>query len=115
MPQQFSLQDVAEILDHIRPVDSGRRSLYILNDTLHVTRLGELPNDAQLVGTLSQTDINDGLSPKMWAKIDDRLRRYAETGTIEWEPRERSTTPTSTPSSTPSPPQQNGATRTCGP
>lgn len=76
------LKLVTDVLDRVRPVDSGMYGLYLANRKIIVRKPIKAPRDAALIFKITADGINFGLTSLQWDLILLKLNRLRDLGFI---------------------------------
>ena len=82
MDQKAPVIEVTELLVKMRPVTSGLWYLYVINKELAIRRVPSLPKHAHVVSILNSPDINEGLHPRKWQQIHNKIRSLRRDGIL---------------------------------
>ena len=76
------LQEVADLLDRVRPTDPGLYAIYIQDHKICFSRDTGHTDKLPTLARLNSIDVNQGLMPKQWQRIQDRIAIFHKRGIL---------------------------------
>lgn len=85
-PKKHPLVEVADLLTNLRPASPGMYLLHVDHHKLCCCNANLATKDAIPIARINSDDINNGLSTKVWNKIEDKIRTLTRQGVLKWQP-----------------------------
>lgn len=85
-PKKHPLVEVEQLLNTLRPAASGMYNLHAYLGDLNCCKCELAPKDACTIAKINSNDVNEGLTPDMWTRIEARIRIYLKQGVLKWQP-----------------------------
>lgn len=83
MNTKYPLNEVVELFGKMRPVTPGIWYLYSINNQLMIHHGSDLPKDATVISAITAEAINNGMTPRMWQKVEDKIRILVTKGLLK--------------------------------